>query len=157
AWYINRAQIREAYTRSTIQRKQAQAALRSGRGEQWSLQLKEHPVFYDYEGGVICLAKSSDTKTLFFDIPAAREDSRWYLYMNGDLYRKKWEWLKLHGSGVLTEFFANGDRLMGKGHIFYLDISEAWDAIHLVLGAPQDGDLIDMPFEEAKKTIERLL
>lgn len=157
AWYVNRRDIRDAYERSTAARRLARADLKAGQGEAAGLILTTRPVFYEHEHGVIVLADSSDGRTLYFDVDGTGEDSRWFLYVNGDMHRGSWRWLKLLGSGAVTEFEAHGQRLAGIGDTPYVEAPDAWEAISLALGEPQDGDVIDMPFAEVKQTISRLL
>ncbi|MBB4658787.1 hypothetical protein [Parvularcula dongshanensis] len=157
AWYVNRHDIREAYARHMTAQRQAKADLKAGRGVAADLLLKTRPSFYEHEHGVIVLADSGDGRTLYFDVDGTGDDPRWFLYVNGDMHRGNWRWLKLLGSGNVTEFEAKGQRLAGIGDTPYVDAPDAWEAISLALGEPQDGDVVDMPFEEVKQTVSRLL
>jgi len=157
AWYMNRHDIRSAYSRQMVARRAAKADLKAGQGEAVDLTLRVRPVFYEHEHGVIVLADSGNGQALYFDVDSAGEDSRWFLYVNGDMHRDSWRWLKLLGSGAVMEFEARGRRLAGIGDTPYVEAPDAWEAISLALGEPQDGDVIDMPFEEVVQTISRLL
>ena len=157
AWYVNRRDIRAAYERNTAARREAKADLKAGAAERAGLSLEARPVFFEHEHGVIVLADAENGKTLYFDVDGDGFDTRWFLYVNGDLHRERWSWLKLLGSGAVTAFEAGGQRLAGIADTPFVDAPDAWEAISLALGEPQDGDLIDMPFAEVKQTIGRLL
>jgi hypothetical protein len=157
AWYVNRREIRAAYERNTESRRRAKADLKSGLAEATALHLGQRPVFYEHEHGVIVLADLADGRTLYFDIDNDGFDTRWFLYINGDLHRDSWKWLRLKGSGAVTDFEAKGQRLVAFGEAPYVDAPDAWEAISLALGEPQAGDVIDMPFDEVKQTVSRLL
>jgi hypothetical protein len=157
AWYVNRRDIEASFERSTQARRLAKADLKVGQVEEAGLTLTTRPVFYEHEHGVIVLADSGDGRTLYFDVDGMGEDARWFLYVNGDMHRASWKWLKLLGSGEVTDFEARGQRLAGIGDTPYVEAPDAWEAISLALGEPQDGDVIDMPFAEVKQTISRLL
>ena len=157
AWYVNRRDIRAAFERSTRERRQALTDLKTGKAQEVRLSHKERPVFYEHEHGVICLADGGEGRTLYFDVDGDGTDPRWFLYLNGDMHRQDWQWLRLLGTGGVTEFSAAGRRLAGLGDTPYVEAPDAWEAISLALGEPRDGDAIDMPFCEVKQTVARLI
>lgn len=156
-WYVNRHGIRAAYLRHVRARKNAKIDLKAGTGEATSLTMKVQPVFYEHEHGVICIADAGDGKTLYFDVDSLENDPRWFLYVNGDMHREDWSWIRLAGSLAVAEFKAAGKRLSKIGDTPYVEAPDAWEAIAVALGEPQDGDIITIPFEEAQATIARLL
>ncbi|MGV6800441.1 MAG: hypothetical protein ACWA5L_00790 [bacterium] len=157
AWYVNRGKIRDAYQRQTRVRKEAKADLRAGLGQAVQLSMKVEPVFYEHEHGVICLADSGDGQTIYFDVDSAENDPRWFLYINGDMHRSEWNWIKLLGSGTVCEFQVSGSRLAKIGDTPYVEAPDAWEAISIALGEPQDGDIIPMDLQDVKAEISRLL
>ncbi|MEM9422626.1 MAG: hypothetical protein AAF986_08990 [Pseudomonadota bacterium] len=157
AWYTNRGRIREDYQHRTLARRRARADLKLGQGQRMSLQLQSPPVFYEHEQGVIILAEAGEAKTLFFNVDGNGHDPRWFLYLNGDMHRNDWNWIRLGGSGDVMEFKATGRRLIGFGDPPYVDAPDAWEAVSLALGEPQDGDVVGMALNEAQLTVGRLL
>ena len=157
AWYVNRGDIRAAFERSTRERRHAMTDLKTGTAQEVAARHKERPVFYEHEHGVIALAEGGEGRTLFFDIEGDGTDPRWFLYLNGDMHRQDWRWLRLEGTGEVTEFEASGKRLAGLGDTPYVEAPDAWEAVSLALGEPRDGDAIDMPFAEVKQTVARLI
>ena len=145
------------YVRQTRARKEAKADLRAGFGQSVSLTMKSQPVFYEHEHGVICLADSGDGRTVYFDVDSFENDPRWFLYINGDMHRVQWSWIKLMGSGAVADFKATGQRLAKIGDTPYVEAPDAWEAISIALGEPQDGDIIDKQLVEVVNTISRLL
>ena len=157
AWYVNRRDIRAAFERSTRERREALSDLRAGTAQATGLTHKDRPVFYEHEHGVISLADGGDGRTLYFDVDGDGTDPRWFLYLNGDMHRQDWRWLRLQGTGCIVEFEASGKRLAALGDTPYVEAPDAWEAISLALGEPRDGDAIDMPFAEVKQTVARLI
>ncbi len=157
AWYTNRGRIQEEYEHRTSARRRARKDLKLGRGERMSLQLQQAPFFFEHEHGVIILAGVGPAKTLFFDIDGAGEDPRWFLYLNGDMDRNDWQWIRLGGSGEVMEFKATGRRLTNFGEAPFVEAPDAWEAISIALGEPRDGDVIEMALDEVRLTIGRLL
>lgn len=157
AWYVNRRDIAAAFERSTRERRLAMTDLKAGVAQSVSVQHRERPVFYEHEHGVIALACGGEGRTLFFDVDGDGTDPRWFLYLNGDMHRQDWRWLRLGGTGEVTEFTATGKRLAGLGDTPYVEAPDAWEAVSLALGEPRDGDAIDMPFGEVKQTVARLI
>ncbi|MCI5046822.1 MAG: hypothetical protein MRY59_04915 [Aquisalinus sp.] len=156
-WYVNRRRIREMYVRQTRARKDAQVDLKTGKGEAITLTMKNQPLFYEHEHGVICLADAGEGKTVYFDVDSLEEDPRWFLYINGDMHRVNWSWIRLKGSGAVADFSASGQRLARIGDTPYVEAPDAWEAICVALNEPQDGDIVDRPLDEVKETISRLL
>jgi hypothetical protein len=138
-------------------RRQAREDLRAGAGTRIALRLTRVPLFFEHAGGVIVFADAGTGKAIYFDIASDADDPRWFLYLNGDLQRTDWSWLRLAGSGTLTDFGTQGVQLGLLGAPTQLELPAAWDAICLALGDPRDGDVIDMPRDEIERTIERLL
>lgn len=157
AWIANRTFLRDAYDQATHARKSARADLKIGKGTEMALTIKTPALFYENAEGVVVFADAGDNRTVFFDVRADRADPRWFLYLNGDLHREKWSWIRLASSGEVFGFSAAGHRRIPLGQPPYVEATEAWDSIALALGDPADGDLIDMPLSEVERTISRLL
>ena len=156
-WYVNRHGIRDSYQRHTKARKNAKANLRSGVGESVALTMKTAPVFYEHEHGVICLAAAGEGKTLYFNIDSFENDPRWFIYINGDMHRPNWRWIKLMGSGAVAEFEASGQRMAKIGDTPYVEAPDAWEAISIALGEPEDGAIVEKPLEDVTAIISRLI
>lgn len=156
-WIVNRTFLRRAYDQATEARKQAKADLKVGRGDEMALTIKTPALFFENADGVVVFADAGDDRTVFFNIHADREDPRWFLYLNGDLHRERWSWIRLAKSREVFGFSAAGHVRTEPGHPLYVEAPEGWDAIALALGDPADGDLIDMPLHEVERTISRLL
>ncbi len=156
-WYVNRGPLQEAYHRSREVRRRARLDLRERRGKQIDLSLEQKPVFYEHRRGVIALAPVNARECVFFDIDGSGEDPRWFFYVNGDMHRQRWRWLRLSGSGAVMGFEASGERLYKHDEAPFTDAEGAEDAISLALGEPCDGDIIAMPFDHAVSTVNRLL
>lgn len=156
-WVVNRTVLREAYAAATEARKHAKADLKAGKGEEMALTIKTPALFYENADGVVVFADAGENRTVFFDIQADREDPRWFLYLNGDLHRERWSWVRLSKSREVFGFSAAGHVCSTPGQPRYVEAAEGWDAIALALGDPSDGDIIDMPLREVEHTISRLL
>ena len=157
AWIANRTFLRNAYEQANMARRTARADLRAGRGEEMALTMRTPALFYENADGVVVFADAGEGKTVFFAIRADRNDARWFLYLNGDLHREQWSWIKLATSGEIIAFSAAGHRRTPMCQPPYVEAAEAWDSIALALGDPADGDIIDMPLDEVERTISRLL
>lgn len=157
AYISNRQRIRDDYLRRAEARRQARDDLRAGAGTQVSLRLGRPPICLEHSGGVVVFADAGRGKTVFLDIPSDQDDPRWFRYLNGDLGRLEWSWLRLGGSGAVTAFETAGPLVSALGPPMTLDLPAGWDAISLALGDPRDGDVIDMPRDEIERTMERLL
>lgn len=157
AWYTNRHRIRASFTRQTQARRQARQDLKLGRGDQIELRMRTPAAFYEHKNGVIALAKANPNQTLFFDIPASETDPRWFLYLNGDLHRNDWRWIRLSGSGGVVEFKARGQQLTSFGEDPFIAARASHRAVLEAFEAPKDGDVLDVSFEDARNIISRLL
>ena len=157
AWYVNRRDIRAAFARHTAGAREAKRNLKAGEAEAHDLDLRAQPAFYEHEHGVVILADAGQGRTLYFDVDGDGFDARWFLYVNGDLHRRHWRWLRLRGSGRVRALATDGVRLSGFGEAPYVEAPDAWEAVSLALGEPADGEVIDMPFAEVQRTVERLL
>lgn len=156
AW-INWGGIVSDYAARQKARRRAADDLRAGFGEEIALPLAKAPKFYEHEHGVIVLAPAGPWKTIFFDVPGFEGDSRWYLYLNGDLHRRHWRWLRLPTSGAVAQFEATGERLARIGDTPYVEAPEAWEAVQAALGEPEDGAIIPYTFEDAVGLVEARL
>ena len=157
AWYVNRRDIRAAFVRHTAAAQAAKRDLKAGAAEATELDLRAQPAFYEHEHGVVVLADAGQGRTLYFDVDGDGFDPRWFLYVNGDLHRRRWSWLRLGGTGAIRALRAEGVRLADVPDTPYVTAPDAWEAVSLALGEPQDGDVIDMPFGEVRRTVDRLL
>ena len=142
--------------RATAKRK-AIADLRCGFGESSFLSNGRAPSFFEHEHGVLVLADAGDLKTLFFSIANDGADPRWDLYMNGDMQRRVWRWLRLPVSREVVKFTAEGSKMAGSGDALVIDSIDAWEAINIALGEPLDGSVIHRPFTETTDMVERAL
>lgn len=142
--------------RATAKRK-AIADLRCGFGESSFLSNGRAPSFFEHEHGVLVLADAGDLKTLFFSIANDGADPRWDLYMNGDMQRRVWRWLRLPVSREVVKFTAEGSKMAGSGDALVIDSIDAWEAINIALGEPLDGSVIHRPFTETTEMVERAL
>lgn len=156
-WILNREALGEAYEGLTEARRTARGALKAGVGQELSLRTPAPAHFYEHTYGVAVFADAGDGRTIFFDIEADTDDPRWFLYLNGDLHREQWSWIRLPGSGAVVSFLASGPRRTSHDPVLPPATLDAWDAVSLALGDPADGDIISMPFREVKATIARLL
>lgn len=157
AWFAKRHDIAWAYSEGIESRRRAFADLKVGRGDLCELAIRTAPLFVEHEQGVVVLVDAGHGKTLYFDVLATPSDSRWFLYVNGDLFRSQWSWLHLRGSGAVEQFSATGSLVGLKQTTLRSDAADTWEAISMALGEPADGDLIDLPMDEASQTVKRLL
>lgn len=142
--------------RATAKRK-AIADLRCGFGESSFLSNGRAPCFFEHEHGVLVLADAGDLKTLFFSIANDGTDPRWDLYLNGDMQRRVWRWLRLPVSREVVKFTAEGSKMAGSGDALVIESIDAWEAVNLALGEPLDGSVIHRPFTETAEMVERAL
>ncbi|HRX38894.1 MAG: hypothetical protein R3C54_08905 [Parvularculaceae bacterium] len=148
--------VAEFETRAAAKRK-ALADLKCGFTESGFLNLLRSPRFFAFDHGVLAFADAGDFRTLFFWITNDPEDPRWEYYVNGELNRRIWRWLRLPVSREMVRFSTEGSRLVQAGPPGVIESIDAWEAIHTALGEPMDGALIPRPFDEVVETVERLL
>jgi hypothetical protein len=133
------------------------ADLKCGFGESSFLNLSRPPHYFEHENGVIVLADAGDFKTLFFSIERDHRDERWNAYINGELDRRVWRWLRLPVSRDIVKFSTEASKLprtdKDPARIRSVD---AWEAINVALGEPLDGAVIHRPLNEVVDTVLRL-
>lgn len=142
----------------SIEKRRAAADLKCGFGELSFLNLSRAPRYFEHQNGVLVFADAGDFRTLFFSIDKAESDERWNLYINGELDRRIWRWLRLPVSRDIVKFSTEASKLATVStdpqRIRSVD---AWEAINLSLGEPLDGAIIHRPFDEIVETVERML
>ena len=148
--------VHEYETRSTAKRK-AIADLKCGFGEAAFLNLPRAPRFFEHDDGVLAFGDAGDFRTLFFEISNDERDPRWGLYINDELNRRVWRWLRLPVSREIVKFSVEGSKHAQFSEPRLIDLIDAWEAIHTALGEPLDGAIIHRPFDEVVETVERLL
>ena len=156
-WILKRTLFHEGYERAKKARARAKADLKHDTVFEHQIQLKQPAMFCENKDGVAVFAAASLDKTIFFNIQADRDDPRWYLYLNGDLYRECWSWIQLPATGDIMNYKSAG---LKKKELFrpaFIETDEIWDAIAMALGDPVDGDIIDLPLSEVQSTVGRLL
>lgn len=145
------------FEEKTVEKRRAAADLKCGFGESSFLNLSRAPHFFEHENGVIVLADAGDFKTLFFSIDRDHRDDRWNAYINGDLDRRVWRWLRLPVSRDIVKFSTEASKLpRARRDPLRIRSVDAWEAINVALGEPLDGALIHRPFDEAVDTVSRL-
>ena len=149
--------VRE-FEEKTIEKRRAVADLRCGFSELSFLNLARAPRYFEHDNGVLVFADAGDFKTLFFEIENQDRDERWNLYINGELDRRVWRWLRLPISRDIVKFATEASKLArttkDAQRIRSID---AWEAIHSALGDPMDGAIIHRPFDEIVDSVERML
>lgn len=141
----------------TIEKRRAAADLRCGFGESSFLNLARAPRYFEHENGVLVFADAGDFKTLFFSIEKDDGDERWNLYINGELDRRVWRWLRLPVSRDIVKFAAEASKLQrAVNETQYIRSIDAWEAINTSLGEPLDGAIIHRPFDEVVEAVERM-
>lgn len=138
-----------------IAKRKAVADLRCGFGESSFLSNGRAPRFFEHEHGVLVLADAGDLKTLFFSISNDGTDPRWELYINGEMHRRVWRWLRLPVSREVVKFTTEGSKLARIGNPPVISSIDAWEAINVALGEPLDGAVIHRPFDELAEMVER--
>ncbi|MFN3960090.1 MAG: hypothetical protein ACK4NP_09280 [Parvularculaceae bacterium] len=145
------------FEEKSIEKRRAAADLKCGFGESSFLNLSRPPHFFEHENGVIVLADAGDFKTLFFSIDRDHRDERWNAYINGELDRRVWRWLRLPVSREIVKFSTEASKLprtdKDPARIRSVD---AWEAINVALGEPLDGAVIHRPLNEVVDTVSRL-
>lgn len=138
-------------------KRKAVADLRCGFGESSFLSNGRTPRFFEHEHGVLVLADAGDLKTLFFSVTNDESDPRWQLYMNGEMHRRVWRWLRLPVSREVVKFSTEGSKLARIGEPPMINSIEAWEAVNVALGEPLDGSIIHRCFDELSEMVERLI
>lgn len=151
-------QLVSEFEARTIEKRRAAADLKCGFGELSFLNLSRAPRYFEHENGVLIFADAGDFKTLFFSVEKDDSDERWDLYINGELDRRVWRWLRLPVSRDIVKFSTEASKLAGA-HSDPLRIRsiDAWEAINTSLGEPLDGAIIHRPFDEIVESVERML
>jgi len=147
----------EAFEVRAIEKRKAAADLRCGFGEASFLNLTRAPRFIEHENGVLVFADAGDFKTLFLSISSYKNDPRWNLYINGELHRRVWRWLRLPISREIVKFSCEASKLAPMSEVPIIDSIDAWEAVNTALGEPLDGAVIHRPFDEVVEAVERLL
>ncbi len=141
----------------TIEKRRATADLKCGFGESSSLNLSRAPHYFEHENGVVVLADAGDFKTLVFLIDRDFRDDRWNAYVNGELDRRVWRWLRLPVSRDIVKFSTEASKLArARPDASRIRSVDAWEAINVALGEPMDGALIHQPFDEVVDRVSRL-
>lgn len=145
------------FEEKTIEKRRAVADLKCGFGESSFLNLTRAPHYFEHENGVIVLADAGDFKTLFFTIDRDHRDDRWNAYVNGELDRRVWRWLRLPVSRDIVKFSTEASKLARTSpDPTRIRSVDAWEAINVSLGEPLDGAVIHRPFDEVVDTVARL-
>ncbi|MGE0408790.1 MAG: hypothetical protein AB7P23_05955 [Amphiplicatus sp.] len=148
--------VQEYHDKSTEKRKAA-ADLKCGFGEAAFLNLERAPRFFEYANGVLAVADAGDFRTLFFSIQNDPEDPRWVPYVEGEMNRRVWRWLRLPVSREVVKFSAEGSKYAQLGETHRIGSIDAWEAINTALGEPMDGAIIHRPFAEVVDMVERMV
>ncbi|MHA7870794.1 MAG: hypothetical protein ACX939_00435 [Hyphococcus sp.] len=150
-------QIVSEFQEKASAKRKAVADLRCGFGESSFLSNGRSPRFFEHEHGVLVLADAGDLKTLFFTISNDGHDPRWSLYVNGEMHRRVWRWLRLPVSREVVKFSTEGSKLARIGDPPYIGTIEAWEAVNVALGEPLDGAVIHRCFDELSEMVERMI
>lgn len=145
------------YERRSLQKRRAIADLNCGFGEATHILLRRAPYLATYEGGVLAFADAGDFKTLFFSISNSEDDPRWVYYVHGELNRKVWRWLRLPVSRDVVRFSAQGTRAGIANPEVSISSIDAFEAIHVALGEPTDGAVLNLPLDDVIDIVERRL
>ncbi len=149
--------VRE-FEAKTIEKRRAAADLRCGFSELSFLNLARAPRYFEHENGVLVFADAGDFKTLFFAIENADSDERWNQYINGELDRRVWRWLRLPVSRDIVKFSTEASKLQRTvKDAQRIRSVDAWETINTSLGEPLDGAIIHRPFDEIVDAVERML
>ncbi len=141
----------------TIEKRRAVADLKCGFGESSFLNMSRAPHYFEHENGVIVLADAGDFKTLFFTIERDARDDRWNAYVNGELDRRVWRWLRLPVSRAIVKFSTEASKLVRTSpDPTRIRSVDAWEAVNIALGEPLDGAVVHRPFDEVVDTVSRL-
>lgn len=148
----------DEFEAKTVEKRRASADLKCGFGELSFLNLSRAPRYFEHDNGVLVFADAGDFRTLFFSIENDASDSRWELYLAGELDRRVWRWLRLPVSREIVKFSTEASKLatVNKDPMRIRSI-DAWEAINVSLGEPLDGAIIHRPFDEVVESVERML
>jgi len=141
----------------TVEKRKAVADLKCGFTESSFLSLVRGPRFIEHEHGVLVFADVGDFKTLFFSISNDTTDPRWRPYVEGELSRRVWRWMRLPVSRELIKFGVEGSKLTLHKEPPVIKSIDIWEAVNVALGEPLDGAVIHRPFDELVESVERLL
>jgi hypothetical protein len=145
------------FEEKTLEKRRAAADLKCGFGESSLLNLTRAPRYFEHENGVIVLADAGDFKTLFFSIERDHRDERWNAYVNGELDRRVWRWIRLPVSRDIVKFSTEASKLARtQSDPSRIRSVDAWEAVNVSLGEPMDGAIIHRPFDEIVNSIEPL-
>jgi hypothetical protein len=149
--------IVDEFEQRTIEKRRAVADLKCGFSESSFLNLSRAPRYFEHENGVLVFADAGDFKTLFFSIENSPHDSRWQLYVDGELDRRVWRFLRLPVSREIVRFSTEASKLpASKYGATKIRSVDAWEAINVALGEPLDGAIIHRPFDEIIDSVGRL-
>lgn len=141
----------------TNEKRKASADLRCGFSERSLLTLSRAPRFFEYSGGVLVFVDAGDFKTLFFNIENSHDDPRWDLYINGELSRRVWRWLRLPISRAIVKCSSEGSKIADVPDPAFIRNIDVWEAINAIFDEPMDGAIIHRPFAECIDVVERSL
>ncbi|MCB2095993.1 MAG: hypothetical protein AB7F91_10850 [Parvularculaceae bacterium] len=152
----------DQFEAKSVEKRRAIADLKCGFSELSFLNLSRAPRYFEHDNGVLVFADAGDFRTLFFSIDNSNRnsgrDDRWNLYINGELDRRVWRWLRLPVSRDIVKFSTEASKLptvhSDPQRIRSVD---AWEAINVSLGEPLDGSIIHRPFDEVVESVERML
>ncbi len=148
----------DTFEEKTLQKRRALADLKCGFSELSFLNLSRAPRYFEHENGVLVFADAGDFRTLFFSIDKGGRDERWNLYVNGDMDRRVWRWLRLPVSRDIVKFTTEASKLPGvHSDPQRIRSVDAWEAINVALGEPLDGAIIHRPFDEVVESVERMI
>lgn len=151
-------QLVDEFEQKTLQKRRAIADLKCGFSELSFLNLSRAPRYFEHENGVLVFADAGDFRTLFFSIERDARNERWSLYVNGDLDRRVWRWLRLPVSRDIVKFATEASKLAGvQTDPQRIRSVDAWEAINVSLGEPLDGAIIHRPFDEVVESVERMI
>lgn len=145
------------FERRAVEKRRAIADLNCGFGEAAHLLQRRAPFLAAYDGGVLAFADAGDFKTLYFNIARSEDDPRWIYYVHGELNRKVWRWLRLPVSRDVVRFSAQGTRAGVASAPVDVSSIDAFEAIHLALGEPTDGAVLNLPLDDVIDIVERRL
>lgn len=148
----------DEFEQKSLQKRRALADLKCGFSELSFLNLSRAPRYFEHENGVLVFADAGDFRTLFFSIDRDVRDERWNSYVEGELDRRVWRWLRLPVSREIVKFTTEASKLAGvQTDPQRIRSVDAWEAINVSLGEPLDGSIIHRPFDEVVESVERMI